>query len=159
MPDVRKIVDNMLAGYTKKEICRANGLDEKAFNKFLRKNKIKMSKKSISRQIQISVAKHHENFVQIHKDKNFKVCPFLSISVQKRKRNSNKLYTVAIRDKKHNFHKASKNICRLLKIRNKFYKENMPNRYKELRKAEFRWFIRHPFSKFIFHYVIQRLFY
>ena len=155
----RQIFELIIKGYTKKQILVL--IPDLTMNKLtyiMRKNHWKISKKTKAYAIYSGRDQYIKSNVIVRQDKNYKECPFIGVSIHHKSLFTKQtVYVTAITYKKKRYKKASNNINIVLKYRDDFYKEHMTEKLKIIKKKEMLWFLKHPFNKFFFNFLKNKL--
>ena len=155
----RQIFELIIKGYTKKQILVL--IPDLTMNKLtyiMRKNHWKISKKTKAYAIYSGRDQYIKSNVIVRQDKNYNECPFIGVSIHHKSLFTKQtVYVTAITYKKKRYKKASNNINIVLKYRDDFYKEHMTEKLKIIKKKEMLWFLKHPFNKFFFNFLKNKL--
>ena len=155
----RQIFELIIKGYTKKQILVL--IPDLTMNKLtyiMRKNHWKISKKTKAYAIYSGRDQYIKSNVIVRQDKNYKECPFIGVSIHHKSLFTKQtVYVTAITYKKKRYKKASNNINIVLKYRDDFYREHMIEKLKIIKKKEMLWFLKHPFNKFFFNFLKNKL--
>lgn len=142
--------------WNKEEIMKAVGIDKDELERILKKYKLKISKKGIKRAASYKRKEYTRKNIIVRNDKKNKECPFICVTVHKQLKTKKKtVYSLSIKDNGKKIRKRSKKLINILRIRNKFLKDNNTEKLKQIRKFEFYWFLHHPFTKFFIIWILQ----
>jgi hypothetical protein len=159
MDTKRRIFELIIKGYTKQQIVSL--IPELTMNQLtyiMRKNHWKISKKTKAYAIYSGRDQYVKTNIIVRQDKNYKECPFIGVSIHhKSVFTKQTVYVTAITYKKKRYKKASNNIRLVLKYRDDFYREHMPEKLNIIKKKELIWFLKHPFNKFFFNFLKYKL--
>ena len=142
--------------WNKEEIMRALNIDKDELERILKKYNLKISKNGIKRAAKVKRVEYTKNNIIIRQDKKMNECPFICVTVHKQLKTKNKtVFSLSIKDNNKKLRKRSKKLIKILKERNRFLYLNNQNKLKQIRRAEFCWFLHHPFNKFTLVWFLQ----
>ena len=142
--------------WNKEDIMKALKISKEELEQILKKYNLKISKNGIKRSAREKRREYTNKNIIIRQDKKMKECPFTCITVHKQlKTNKTTVYSLSIKDNGKKLRVRSKNLIKILQIRNNFLKTNNNNKLKQIRKIEFQWFLHHFFTRFTIIWFIQ----
>ena len=145
--------------WNKEEIMKALNIDKEELERILKKYNLKISKNGKKRAARGKRIEYTKKNIIIRHDKKNNDCPFICVTIHKRLKTVKKtVYSLSIKDNGKKLRKRSTKLIEVLKCRNNFLRNNNQDKLKQIRKAEMKWFLRHPFTKFTFSWLIQLIF-
>lgn len=142
--------------WNKEEIMKALNIDKEELERILKKYNLKISKNGMKRSARDKRREYTNNNIITRIDKKNKDCPFICVTVHKQLKTAKKtVYSLSIKDNGKKVRKRSKDLVKILRLRNQFLNENNKNKLQQIRKVEFHWFLHHPFTKFTITWMLQ----
>ena len=142
--------------WNKEEIMKALSIDKNELERILKKYNVKISKNGVKRAAKNKRIEYTKNNIIIRQDKKMNECPFICITVHKQLKTAKAtVYSLSIKDNGRKLRIRSKKLLMILRKRNEFLVKNNKQKLRQIKKAEFQWFIRHPFNKFVFFWFFQ----
>lgn len=145
--------------WNKEEIMKALSIDKDELEHVLKKYNVKISKNGVKRAAKDKRIEYAKNNIIIRQDKKMNECPFICVTVHKQLKTAKAtVYSLSIKDNGKKLRIRSKKLLMILKKRNEFLAQNNKNKIKQIKRAEFQWFMHHPFNKFVLTWFFQLFF-
>ena len=142
--------------WNKEEIMKALSIGKDELEHVLKKYNVKISKTGVKRAAKNKRIEYTKNNIIIRQDKKMNECPFICVTVHKQLKTAKAtVYSLSIKDSGQKLRIRSKKLSMILRKRNEFLAKNNKQKFRQIKKAEFQWFIRHPFNKFVLFWFLQ----